>query len=61
MAAMLNNDLADTIVNAIKEINVVNMTYPRLDPTEIEAFSEERIKKYVKVLKKQIQLFEKCI
>ncbi|CBL05605.1 hypothetical protein MHY_04920 [Megamonas hypermegale ART12/1] len=44
MAAMLNNDLADTIVNAIKEINVVNMTYPRLDPTEIEAFSEERIK-----------------
>ena len=28
------------------------MTYPRLDPTEIEAFSEERIKKYVKVLKK---------
>ncbi|WP_018999850.1 AAA family ATPase [Megamonas rupellensis] len=52
MAAMLNNDLADTIVNAIKEINVVNMTYPRLDPTEIEAFSEERIKKYVKVLKK---------
>ena len=52
MAAMLNNDLANTIVNAIKEINVVNMTYPRLDPTEIEAFSEERIKKYVKVLKK---------
>lgn len=52
IAAMLNNDLADTIVNAIKEIKVVNMTYPRLDPTEIEAFSEERIKKYVKVLKK---------
>ena len=52
MAAMLNNDLANTIVNAIKEINVVNMTYPRLDPTEIEAFSEKRIKKYVKVLKK---------
>ena len=52
MAVMLNNDLANTIVNAIKEINVVNMTYPRLDPTEIEAFSEERIKKYVKVLKK---------
>lgn len=52
MAAMLNNDFANMLVDAIKEINIFNMTSPRLNPGELEAFSEERIKKYVKILKK---------
>lgn len=52
MAAMLNNDFANMLVDAIKEINVFNMTSPRLNPGEMEAFSEERIEKYVKILKK---------
>ena len=52
MAAMLNNDFANMLVDAIKEINIFNMTSPRLNPGEMEAFSEERIKKYVKILQK---------
>lgn len=52
MAAMLNNDFANMLVDAIKEINIFNMTSPRLNPGEMEAFSEERIEKYVKILKK---------
>lgn len=52
MAAMLNNDFANMLVDAIKEINVFNMTSPRLNPGEMEAFSEERIEKYVKILQK---------
>lgn len=52
IAAMLNNDFANIIVDAIKEINVLNMTSPRLNPGEMEAFSKERIEKYVKILKK---------
>ena len=52
MAAMLNNDFANMLVDAIKEINIFNMTSPRLNPGELEAFSEERIEKYVKILKK---------
>lgn len=52
MAAMLNNDFANMLVDAIKEINVFNMTSPRLNPGEMAAFSEERIEKYVKILKK---------
>lgn len=52
MAAMLNNDFANMLVDAIKEVNVFNMTSPRLNPGEMEAFSDERIEKYVKILKK---------
>lgn len=52
MAAMLNNDFANMLVDAIKEINIFNMTSPRLNPGELEVFSEERIEKYVKILKK---------
>lgn len=52
MAAMLNNDFANMLVDAIKEINVFNMTSPRLNPGEIEAFSDERIEKYIKILQK---------
>lgn len=52
MAAMLNNDFANMLVDAIKEINIFNMTSPRLNPGEMEAFSEERIEKYVKILQK---------
>lgn len=52
MAAMLNNDFANMLVDAIKEINIFNMTSPRLNSGELEAFSEERIEKYVKILKK---------
>lgn len=52
MAAMLNNDFANMLVDSIKEINVFNMTSPRLNPGEMEAFSEERIEKYVKILQK---------
>ncbi len=52
MAAMLNNNFANILVDAIKDINIFNMTSPRLNPGEMEAFSEERIEKYVKILKK---------
>lgn len=53
VAALLNNDLASKIVTAIKEIQVVSMTAARLDPAESkEAFSEERLKKYINILKK---------
>lgn len=52
MAAMLNNEFANELVDAIKEINIFNMASPRLNPGEEEAFSEERIDKYVKILQK---------
>ena len=53
VAALLNNPLAMKIVNAIKGITVVSMTAARLNPAESEAsFSEERINKYVRILKK---------
>lgn len=53
IAAMLNNPLAQSIVDAIQGINVLNMTAPRLRPSaEEEAFSSERIKKYVGILRK---------
>lgn len=53
VAALLNNPLAMKIVNAIKGIAVVSMTAARLNPAESEAsFSEERINKYVRILKK---------
>lgn len=53
IAALLNNKLASAIVNAIQNIQVVNMTAAKLNPTSNkEAFSEERIKKYISILKK---------
>lgn len=52
MAAMLNNEFANMLVDAIRSINIFNMTSPRLDPGESEAFSEERIQNYVKILQK---------
>ncbi len=52
MAAMLNDKFANMVVDAIKGINVFNMTSPRLNPGESEAFTDERIQKYVKILQK---------
>ena len=53
IAAMLNNQLAQTIIDTIQNINVLNMTAPRLHPSNREeAFSDARIKKYVSILKK---------
>lgn len=52
MAAMLNNNFANMILDAIKSINVFNMTSPLLKPVEQKAFSEERIKEYIKILRK---------
>lgn len=52
MAAMLNNSFANMLVDAIREINIFNMTSPRLNPGESQAFSDERIEKYVKILQK---------
>lgn len=52
MAAILNNEFAQLIASSISEINISNMTLSYLDPTGPEAFSEERIAKYVAVLQK---------
>lgn len=53
VAAIFNNSLANTIVKAINQIQVVNMTAGRIDPTNNkESFSEDRIDKYVKILQK---------
>lgn len=53
VAALLNNALASKIVAAIKGITVVSMTAARLNPSESEAsFSNARIEKYVKILRK---------
>ena len=52
MAAMLNNEFANMIVDAIKSINIFNMTSPRLNPGESASFSDERIQRYVKILRK---------
>lgn len=53
VAAILNNPLASKIVEAIKGIQVVNMTAARINPTNNrESFSEERINKYVNILQK---------
>lgn len=52
MAAMLNDEFANMVVDAIRGINVFNMTSPRLDPGESEAFTDDRIKKYVEILRK---------
>lgn len=53
VAGILNNILAEKIVNAIKNIQVVNMTAAKLQPTQNkESFSDERIAKYIHILKK---------
>ena len=53
VAALLNNQLAQTIVDAIKSIQVVSMTAARLKPADTkESFSEERLEKYVDILRK---------
>ncbi len=53
IAALLNNNLASMIVAAITEIQVVSMTAARIAPSDAsDAFSNERIQKYVKILQK---------
>ncbi len=52
MAFVLNNELANTLVDAIKEIKILNMAVPHLGARNPEAFSKERIQKYVKILQK---------
>ena len=53
MLAFLNNDLACKIVEAIQSIRVFNMAAPRLRPSDSEnSFSDERMSKYVQILKK---------
>ena len=53
MAAFLNNDLANQIIESISGINVLNMTAPRVSPSESnESFSDERMEVYTKVLQK---------
>ena len=53
VAAILNNSLAAKIVEAIKGIQVVNMTAARINPTNNKtSFSDERIQKYISILKK---------
>lgn len=53
MAAMLNNVFAQKIISAIQDIQVINMATARLAPAGNEnAFSDERILKYVKILEK---------
>lgn len=53
VAALLNNGLAIKIVSAIKGIQAVNMTAAKLNPTKSkESFSDERLNKYISILKK---------
>ena len=52
MAFVLNNELANTLVDAIKEIKILNIAVPHLGARNPEAFSKERIQKYVKILQK---------
>ena len=53
VAALLNNELARKIVDAIRSIHAVNMAGTAFRPVNNEkAFSRERIDKYVQVLKK---------
>jgi predicted ATP-binding protein involved in virulence len=52
MAAMLNNPLAIKLLDAICSITVLNMTAPHSAPhPDIEAFTEERLDKYAKILR----------
>lgn len=58
VAGMLNTPLASKIVAAISGINVVNMAAGRLDPVNPkETFSEERLRKYISIIKKPIRPF----
>lgn len=53
IAALLNNEMALKINAAIKGICVVSMTAARLKPTNSkEAFSDERLAKYINILQK---------
>ena len=53
IAALLNNELASRIVDAIRDIQVVSMTAARIAPANgKESFSKERIQKYLTVLQK---------
>lgn len=53
IAALLSNHLASKIVAAIKEIQVISMTAARIAPVSAkEAFSDERVKKYLAILQK---------
>lgn len=52
MAFVLNNELANTLVDAIKGIKVLNMAVPHLGVRTPEAFSKERIQKCIKILQK---------
>lgn len=53
VAALLNNEMASSVIFAIKGIQVVNMTAANLSPIEGRtAFSEERLAKYVRILQK---------
>lgn len=52
MAFLLNNELANTLVAAIREIYIFSMANPYLRPGKSEAFSEKRIQKYIKILQK---------
>lgn len=52
MAAVMNNPLAKQLFDAVLKIKVENMAAGHLNPPESEtAFSKERIKKYLEILK----------
>lgn len=53
VAAMLNNELATKLVEAIQGIQVISMTAARLQPAKKkESFSDERLKNYINIMKK---------
>lgn len=52
-AALLNNDLAGKIYDAIMDIQVVSMTAATLKPKNSKkAFSDERLQKYIEIMRK---------
>ena len=53
VAAIFNNSLADLLVRSINQIQVVNMTAARINPTNNKnSFSDERVEKYIRILQK---------
>lgn len=50
VAAFLNVPLAEKLVNAIRSIQVVNMASPKIPPSTKDAYSNERISKYAKII-----------
>lgn len=52
MAAILNNELAQTIVDAINSISIFNMATPQLDPARLELFSETKMNEYTNIISK---------